>query len=63
METRFVKAKVDKYIQWYSKFGKNENITYDWVLEIEIQKDLLMRQAQILYPYCEKWVMDLAMEA
>ena len=22
-----------------------------------------MRQAQILYPYCEKWVMDLAMEA
>jgi len=24
---------------------------------------LLMRQAQILYPECEKWVMDLAMGA
>ena len=31
--------------------------------EIEIQKDLLLRQAQIPYPDCEKWVMDLAMEA
>ena len=28
----------------------------------EIQKDLLLRQAQILYPDCEKWVMDLVME-
>ena len=31
--------------------------------EIEIQKDILMRQAQILYPDCESWIMDLAMEA
>ena len=31
--------------------------------EIEIQKDILMRQAHILYPDCEPWVMDLAMEA
>ena len=29
----------------------------------DIEKDLLLRQAQILYPDCEKWVMDLAMEA
>ena len=36
MATRFVKAKVDKYIQLYSKFGKTENITYDRVVEIEI---------------------------
>jgi len=36
MATRFVKAKVDKYIQLYSKFGKNENTTYDRVVEIEI---------------------------
>jgi len=35
MATRFVKAEVDKYIQLYSKFGKNENITYDGVVEIE----------------------------
>jgi len=28
-----------------------------------IEKDLLLRQAQILYPDCEKWVTDLAMEA
>ena len=28
-----------------------------------IEKDLLLRQAQILYPDCEPWVMDLAMEA
>jgi len=27
-----------------------------------IEKDLLFRQTQILYPDCEKWVMDLAME-
>jgi len=31
--------------------------------EIEIQKNTLMRQAQILYPDCEPWIMDLAMEA
>jgi len=31
--------------------------------EIEIQKDLLMRQSKILYPDCEQWVLDLAMEA
>ena len=30
---------------------------------VNIEKDLLLRQAQILYPDCEKWVMDLAMEA
>ena len=30
---------------------------------VEIQKDVLLRQAQLLYPDCEKWVMDLAMEA
>ena len=29
----------------------------------EISRDLLMRQAQILYPDCESWIMDLAMEA
>jgi len=29
MATRFVQAKVDKYIQLYSKFGKNEGTTYD----------------------------------
>ena len=29
----------------------------------DIEKDLLLRQAQILYPDCEKWVMDLDMEA
>jgi len=34
--TRFVKAKVDKYIQLYSKFGKNEGTTYDKVLEVVI---------------------------
>jgi hypothetical protein len=28
-----------------------------------IEKDLLLRQAQILYPDCESWIMDLAMEA
>ena len=36
MATRFVKAKVDKYIQSYCKFGKNQNITYDGVVEIGI---------------------------
>ena len=36
MATRFVKAKVDKYIQLYSKLVKNENITYYGVVEIEI---------------------------
>ena len=36
MATRFVKAKVDKYIQLYSKFGKNEGTTYDRVYEIAI---------------------------
>ena len=36
METRFVKAKVDKYIQLYSKFGKNEGTTYDRVVEVVI---------------------------
>jgi len=36
MATRFVKAKVDKYIQSYCKFGKNQNITYDGVVEIEL---------------------------
>ena len=30
--------------------------------EIEIDRDLLLRQAQILHPDCEAWVMDLAME-
>jgi len=29
----------------------------------DIEKDLLKRQAQILYPDCEQWVMDLALEA
>jgi len=36
MATRFVKAKVDKYIQLYSKFGKNEGTTYDRVYEVVI---------------------------
>ena len=36
MTSRFIKPKIDKYIQLYSKFGKNEGITYDRVLEIEI---------------------------
>ena len=36
MATRFVKAKVDKYIQLYSKFGKNEGTTYDRVVEVVI---------------------------
>jgi len=34
--TRFIKAKVDKYIQLYSKFGKNEGTTYDKVVEVAI---------------------------
>ena len=29
----------------------------------DIEKDLLKRQAQILYPDCEQWIMDLALEA
>ena len=29
----------------------------------EIDKDILRRKAELLYPDCEKWVMDLAMEA
>ena len=28
----------------------------------DLEKDILLRQAQILYPDCEKWVMDLTME-
>jgi len=36
MATRFVKAKVDKYIQLYSKFGKNEGTTHDSVYQIAI---------------------------
>jgi len=31
--------------------------------EIEIQKDILMRQSKLLYPDCEQWVLDLALEA
>ena len=31
--------------------------------EIEIDRDLLLRQAQILYPDCESWIMNLALEA
>jgi len=34
--TRFVKAKVDKYIQLYSKYGKNEGTTYDRVQRVLI---------------------------
>ena len=29
----------------------------------DIEKDLLKRQAQILYPDCEQWILNLAMEA
>ena len=29
----------------------------------DIEKDLLLRQAQLLYPECEPWIMDIAMEA
>jgi len=29
----------------------------------EIDEDILRRQAQILNPDCEQWVMDLAIEA
>ena len=29
----------------------------------DIDKDLLRRKAELLYPECEKWVLDLAMEA
>ena len=31
--------------------------------EIEIDKDILMKQAQILYPEAEQWILNLAMEA
>ena len=29
----------------------------------KIDEDILRRQAEVLYPECESWVMDLAMEA
>ena len=29
----------------------------------DIDKDLLKRKAQLLYPECENWVLDLALEA
>jgi len=29
----------------------------------DVEKDLLKRQAQILYPDCESWIMELALEA
>jgi len=29
----------------------------------DIDKDLLRRKAELLYPNCENWVLDLAMEA
>jgi len=29
----------------------------------EIGKDLLRRKAELLYPECEKWVLDLVMDA
>jgi len=29
----------------------------------DIDKDLLLRQAQLLYPDCEPWIMNLALEA
>jgi len=29
----------------------------------EIRKDLLTRQSKNLYPDCEQWVLDLAMQA
>jgi len=28
----------------------------------EISRDLLKRKAQLLYPECESWIMDLALE-
>ena len=31
--------------------------------EIQIDRDLLLKQAQILYPDCESWIMNLALEA
>ena len=36
MTTRFIKPKIDKYIQLYSKFGKNEGTTYDRVVDVVI---------------------------
>ena len=29
----------------------------------DIEKELLKRKAQLLYPDCEQWVLDLALEA
>ena len=29
----------------------------------DIDKDLLRRKAELLYPDCEQWVLDLAIEA
>ena len=29
----------------------------------DIEKELLRKQAEILYPECESWIMDLALEA
>ena len=31
--------------------------------EIEIDRDLLLKQSQIPYPDCERWILDLALEA
>ena len=31
--------------------------------KIEIDRDLLLRQSKLLYPDCEQWVLDLALEA
>ena len=28
-----------------------------------IDKELLRKQAEILYPECDRWIMDLALEA
>jgi len=29
----------------------------------DIDKELLRKQAELLYPDCDRWIMDLAMEA
>jgi len=29
----------------------------------DVEKDLLKRQSQILYPDCESWIMELVLEA
>jgi len=39
MTTRFIKPKIDKYIQLYSKYAKNEGSTYIWELENPIDLD------------------------